>query len=972
MKKVWGVILGIMFVHTMVSAAAPYRGSEDRWVDSIYQRMTYEERIGQLINLKISITRQNLSDYKALVKKYPIGSITITGGEPSAIMEFISVLKYETKCNPLIGFENTGRSLSIPANGVMKFPEKQILGHLNDASLFTALANAITGQYSVFKAKVVNIPVCKVDSNDGDLKFGFQDYGMDQHEGSEKMGNFTREINRAGCVTNIDWAMDIENTDEFAQNYKSLKWSETWLNAVSENAGFWKDFNNELSQITFTSVPEFTPKEAIFYRKRLFDPLLYKSLGFKGIVNGDIEAIHSTNPSGNIDDLIVRFLKAGGDMITTAVQPAILFEDIDKAVNSHYLRNSEIQLKVKRLLRLKYLTGCSVDSVVNTDNILRRVNNPDVNLVNYQIYGDAMALLRNDRGIIPYEQLDDTNFASLSIGSDHLNVYQETLEKYTSIVHYILPEGDYSTEELGSLLRQMSAFENVIVGLHMANNGEIDNRIINLLDSLRQHSNVVITVFGNNIPGKIGEDFPVILQAYEDNAYTQLLAPQVIFGAVQKSITSNKTQQNTFPHITAAYSVRPIRRLSYAPPELEGMDSRTLDRINDIVSESIDLKAMPGCQVLVARNGAVVFDKNYGYYTYDSIIPVTSRSIYDLASLTKVCATTQSIMYLLDHDQIDLNAKISDYLPELVGTNKQDLIVKDILLHQSGLKPFFPFWKNTIDVDISGNALNYYRDYPDPDYNSEVAYGMFASKELKDSLWTWTINTDLRRKSRYQKKYDYKYSDLGFYMLQMMVERITKRPLDVFVDSIFYKSIGMNTTTYNPLCKFPMNRIVPTEMDNDFRHVLVWGTVHDQIAAMYGGVAGHAGLFSNADDLAKLLQMNLQGGIYGTHRYLSTNVIDQFTARQNEDNRRGLGWDKPDLKDDLSPTSHYASPKTYGHQGFTGTAIWVDPTFNLIFVFLSNRVHPDASNFKLIEYNVRKRIQDLIYESIWSFEKVHN
>ena len=553
-----------------------------------------------------------------------------------------------------------------------------------------------------------------------------------------------------------------------------------------------------------------------------------------------------------------------------------------------------------------------------------------------------------------------------------MNIYQETLEKYASFTPYILPEGHYSDDELTALAHELNAFENVVVGLHIDNDGTIDDNILEFLESLRHHGNVVITIFGNKIPEEISKDFPVLLHAYEDNAYTQMLAPQVIFGALKKTVPENPLAQRVFPHITPEYAVRPIRRLSYGPPELEGMDSETLDHISDIVEESIDMKATPGCQVLVARNGNVVFEKNYGYYTYDSIIPVTSRSIYDLASLTKVCATTQSIMYLYDHGLVDINAKISDYLPELTGTNKEGLIVKDIMLHQSGLRPFFPFWKNTIDVDISGNSLNYYRDFPGPDYNSEVAYGMFASQQLKDSLWSWTIETDLRHKSRYQKKYDYQYSDLGFYILQKMVERITNRPLNVLVDSLFYKPLGMTTTTYNPLCKFPMNRITPTEMDNHFRHVLVWGTVHDQIAAMYGGVAGHAGLFSNADDLAKLLQMNLQGGVYGTKRYFSPGVVDQFTSKQDEDNRRGLGWDKPEMDGDLSPASHFASAKTFGHQGFTGTVVWVDPTFNLIFVFLSNRVHPDAANFKLSEFNVRKRIQDLVYESIWNFDKVHN
>jgi CubicO group peptidase (beta-lactamase class C family) len=294
-------------------------------------------------------------------------------------------------------------------------------------------------------------------------------------------------------------------------------------------------------------------------------------------------------------------------------------------------------------------------------------------------------------------------------------------------------------------------------------------------------------------------------------------------------------------------------------------------------------------------------------------------------------------------------------------------VVSDILTHQSGLRPFFPFWKNT--VEMKDNTIQYYTDYPDGLHHNPVAFGMYASEGLKDSLWHWTIDTRLRTKSRYEKEFGYKYSDLGFYLLQMLVERVSGQSLDQYMDSVFYSSLGVSTMTYNPLCRFPMNRMVPTELDNDFRHLLVWGTVHDQIAAMYGGVSGHAGLFSNAQDLAKVLQMNLQGGKYGGIRYIDPETIDLFTRQQSGTSRRGLGWDKPERNEEFSHTSRFASAQTYGHLGFTGTAVWVDPTFNLIYVFLSNRIHPSINNAKLADYNIRKRIHDVIYESIWNFEK---
>ena len=411
MKKIGGVVLVFLCIHGLVKAG-PYRGNADRWVDSIYQQMTSVERIGQLVNLKLNVTHDNLGECQALVNTFPVGAVTITGGQPEAIIQFVSTLRHESKCNPLISFESAGNSFSLPVDSVRKLPEKQILGHLNDHSLFAALAKALAEQSAVFKSQLIGTPLCQVASQDGKLKFGFQDYGMDTKEGGSKIANFARAINQASGISNIDWAMP----DDYSQNLKSSKLPNTWLKAISENAGFWTVFNNELSEITFTAIPKFAPKDAVLYRKRLFDPLLYKQLGFKGIVNGDLEAMLACDPSSSARDLVLRFLKSGGDMVTTERAPDKLFEDIGGGINAHYLRNPEIQLKVKRLLRLKYLAGGAEDTVFNMDNILRRANNADVNLVNYKIYADGITLLRNDGGIVPYDVIDTTNFASLSIG----------------------------------------------------------------------------------------------------------------------------------------------------------------------------------------------------------------------------------------------------------------------------------------------------------------------------------------------------------------------------------------------------------------------------------------------------------------------------------------------------------------------------------------------------------------------------
>jgi CubicO group peptidase (beta-lactamase class C family) len=367
---------------------------------------------------------------------------------------------------------------------------------------------------------------------------------------------------------------------------------------------------------------------------------------------------------------------------------------------------------------------------------------------------------------------------------------------------------------------------------------------------------------------------------------------------------------------------------------------------------------------LVARHGKVIYEKSFGFLTYENKIPVTDKTIYDLASVTKVSVTLQAVMFLQEKGLIDINRKISSYLPELKKSNKKDFTVKDILTHQAGLWPFLPFWAQTMKDSTYMNE--YYSRTKTENYSLMVADNLYATTAMKDSLWAWIIKSKIRDKAA-RTPYDYRYSDMGFYILQHLAEKILNQPIEDFIQQNLYEPLGSSTTGYVPLEHFPRDQIAPTENDKLFRKSLLVGTVHDQGAAMLGGIAGHAGLFSNANDLAKLGQMLLQEGVYGGYRFYKPETVRLFTQRQFDSSRRGLGWDKPTPSDWNGPTSLYSSPKTYGHTGFTGTCIWVDPEFDLVYIFLSNRVNPSMTNNKLINANIRPRVQDVIYESIFKY-----
>jgi CubicO group peptidase (beta-lactamase class C family) len=367
--------------------------------------------------------------------------------------------------------------------------------------------------------------------------------------------------------------------------------------------------------------------------------------------------------------------------------------------------------------------------------------------------------------------------------------------------------------------------------------------------------------------------------------------------------------------------------------------------------------------VFVARNGKVIYDRSFGSLTYDKEPLVTSETIYDLASLTKVSATLQAVMFMHEKGIIDIYKKASYYLPELKNTNKKDITILEMLTHQAGLAPFIPMWTETVKDTVF--LPLYYNRTKDELHPLQVSPNLFASRNIRDSVWTWIGKSKLVDRP-VRTPYTYRYSDLGFLIFQRLAEKMLNQPLDEFVYQNLYEPLGAYTTGYKPLERFSAQLIAPTEFDKIYRKANIKGTVHDERAAMMGGVAGHAGLFSNSNDLGKLGQMLLQEGSYGGTRYYKPETIRQFTNKQFDKSRRGLGWDKPIQSDWNSPTSLYASPKTFGHTGFTGTCLWVDPEFNLVYIFLSNRVYPDRSN-KLITANIRSRIQDVIYESIFSY-----
>ena len=647
----------------------------------------------------------------------------------------------------------------------------------------------------------------------------------------------------------------------------------------------------------------------------------------------------------------------GSDLLLISGNFPSELKSFKKSLNKYKPGKRKLERTVKKILNTKYELVVATQkgnypAYVNSANQYQRLRK--------SLLEKSVTVAKNEQGLLPFRVLDTTNMASITINAPSNSQFVNYLSRYAPIVPY-----GALNEPNANLGKQLAQFDVVVVGVFGGEDGQlkVDKALIKFLNQLQRKTQVVMAVFGApNILEGISETEHMVC-AYETSLDAQRLLPQVMFGAMPAKGRLPVALQGELS-IGQGEDTPVLGRLSYDTPEAVGLNPRILNKIDQVVKEAIHDQAIPGCQVLVARKGRVVFDRAYGYQTYDSLEKVTHETIYDLASITKVASSVQLMMFLEERGMIDLDMKISKYLPELKGTNKSNMIFRDVLTHQAGLLPYLPFWKETTEEGVP--SADFYCANPNATFELPVAPGLYGLSSMRDSLWQWAVGSDLRKKT-YKRPYDYKYSDMGYYMLQRLAEKQLNQPIEVFLAQNLYEPLGMSATSYLPLCRFPLHKIAPTEYDEYFRNTLVQGWVHDQGAAMFGGVAGHAGLFGTANDLAKLMQMHLQDGEYGGTRYFQKGTVGRFTQQQYKNNRRGLGWDKPLVGAWYGPTSTYASKKTFGHTGFTGTAVWADPEFELIYVFLSNRVYPDATNTKLIKNNIRTRIQDIIYKAMWGY-----
>lgn len=950
-----------------------------QWVDSVYNQMTVDERIGQLFMPIVAgdNTDANKKRIQSFINDRFVGGLLFSEGTPLNQAELTNMAQQNSKVPLMISLDGEW-GLSMRLSNTTQFPRNMMLGAVQNDSLLYYYGQEVARQCKLMGIHVNFAPSLDVNSNSANPVIGTRSFGEDPDLVARLGIMYAKGLEDGGIMAVAKhFPGHGDTSSDSHKTLPTIAHDRGRLDDV-ELKPFRKYIKSGLSgvMVGHLNIPALdTKRQPSSLSQAVVTNLLQEELGFSGLIFTD--GLQMKGVSGE-DNYCVRALQAGNDILLGPVSVEKEFAAVKKAVEDGTLTGAQIEAKCKKVLAYKYILGLNKFSPINTDSLVRNLNTSHAEWVNRQLNKNAVTLLKDDSKIIPLKKLDKRKIAAVSVGESSGNVFHTTLMKYADVTCFNVSDSD----GLLNLKKTLEPYNTVIVSVH-GNRINANTAIQNVCQGKETVLMFFTTPYRMSSYAAAIKNADGVVLAYENTSLAQDYAAQAIFGGNELNGKIPVTVKGIFKEGKGIETKKV--RLSYSIPEEVGIQSSRLDGIASIVQEGIKAQAFPGCQILIAKDGEVIYSRSFGSFTYDGKQPVTNDNIYDLASMTKASATLPALMKLYDDSKLKLSTPLSTYVIPLKGTDKSHITVRDALFHESRLPSFIPYYLMAIDqTSYEGRLFNatqtplYSNEFDtgtwtrsDYKYKSDIisttpkagflalADNMYVNKTYNDTIIAAIA------KSKLTKRKGYLYSCLNFMLLKEVIETVAKEDLNTFLQENYFSRLGAVTTTYNPLTRFDKNRIVPTENDGFLRKQLVQGYVHDEGAAFMGGISGNAGLFSNANDLAKLYQMWLNKGTYGDEEYLSDKTCLFFTSAKSSISRRGLGFDKPEIRTNKSsPTSLSTPASTYGHTGFTGTSFWIDPDNNLIYIFLSNRVYDKRTHKQLMGTGIRQRIQEEIYRAM--------
>jgi beta-glucosidase-like glycosyl hydrolase/CubicO group peptidase (beta-lactamase class C family) len=936
--------------------------AEKHWVDSIYAQMTLEEKVGQLFMVAAYSNKDttHTNAIEKLIRNQKIGGVIFFQGGPLRQANLTNRYQSKSKIPLFVGIDAEW-GLSMRLDSTYRYPWNMTLGAIKDLKLIEKVGEMMGKESKRMGVHFNFAPVLDINTNPKNPIIGNRSFGENKLNVTEKAIALMNGVQSQGIFSTGKHFPGHGDTAIDSHLGLPIVTSSREHLGVVELYPYKRMIDEGLVSVMVghLDVPslEFRQNFPSSISYNVVTNLLQKELEFDGLIFTDALNMKGISKYRKPGELELDALLAGNDILLFPENVPLAAETITKAYEANTLTEERLALSVKKILKYKFKAGLDQYKSIAISNLIRDINPIENEALQYQLYENATTVLKNQTEVLPIKDLTKSKVAYVKLGDDTNTSFLTTLKKYADVTEVSAPSID-------SLNVKLKEFTTVIVGYHKADkpwksNDFSANELI-WLQEIARNNKVIVDVFAKPytlLPIVNFTEIEGLIVSYQNNDVAQQVGAELIFGAIDAKGKLPVSINENFK-VNDGLSTEKLNRLGFTSPENVGMSSERLKRIDALVEKAIAGKMTPGAQVLVARKGKVIFQKAYGNYTYDSEEKVTNETIFDVASLSKIVGTLPNVMQQYDQHKLNLESTLGSMLPIFENSNKKDIRFKELASHYAGLVSWVPFYKATLDANEKPLS-KYYRKLRDSEFSKQVADSLFIRNDYHDTIMKIIVDSKLAVKK------EYKYSDFTFIILGNYLERITGKTLDVLAYEQFFQPLGATNTFYNPLNKIDKNRIAPTEIDTYFRYQKIQGYVHDMAAAIEGGVAGHAGVFSNAMDIAKMMQMYLQKGNYGNQQYFSSKTFEEFNTCYfcAEGNRRGLGLDKPQLSGD-SPTCGCVSKSSFGHTGFTGTMAWVDPVTEIVYVFLSNRTYPTNPINTLSKEHVREDIQKVISEAI--------
>ena len=943
------------------------------WVDSVINTLSNRPENSSVV--WIGLVRQDSSHVSTIIEainKYGIGGLIFFQG--SAKKQAVLINQYQKISKvPLLTAMDAEWGVGMRLADAEKFPYQLTLGAIRNDSLIYSFGEKAAEQCRKTGININLAPVADINNNPENPVINYRSFGESRENVSSKAAIYMKALQNNGVMATLKHFPGHGDTDvDSHSDLPVMRHSRERLDTVElypfrklidEGAGIVMTAHLNLPLLDSTSNMPASLSSVII------KDILIKQLGFRGLIMTDamnMKGVTRYFKPGEAEALAYR---AGHDIIEYVSEIEATLSEIKNDIKLKRISEEEINLKCRKILALKYWSHLDKPEAIDTADISKDISSGEIKALIRDLYANSLTLLRNEQNILPIRNLGNIRIATVAVNQEKPTLFQKRISQYKNADNYFIDPG--KAGQIDNLIRKLSEYDLVITGVYGTSQRPdrqfgVTQELKNLLENLISKTRAVITWFGNPYALDKVEclrNAEALLLTYQENEYTEDLAAQLIFGAIGAKGSLPVTVNGEWPYDFGIITPGNLR-MQYGLPENAGLSSEQLyERIDSIVNKGLDLKAFPGCEVMASRKGIVIFHKTYGFHTYDSTIRVREEDLYDLASLTKVTATTAGLMLLDSDGKFNPEETLGHYLPFFRNSGMGNLKMNEILAHQAGFKAWIPFWEQTVKKNGKFKKRIYSTSYSDK-YPSEVANNLFIRKNYSSRI----IRT-IKKSSLGEKKY--LYSDLGFILSPCIIETLAGERWNEFISKNIYQKLGADDIVFNPYIKYSPERIIPTEYDSLFRRQLLHGTVHDEGAAILGGISGHAGLFSTANDLMKLIEMYRRMGTYGGEPIIAEDVMRKYTSVQfpENNNRRGLGFDKPLLNNyevlpQNSNTAISASMSSFGHTGFTGTYVWVDPEYELSYLFLSNRVNPTRNNNLITELNIRTNILQAIYDSI--------